>query len=74
MKPDAFDPYKGTKCRNLDSIPIILLILVATVTICFLQARLRLLDILYNLFVKIYTFIAFIVRYRNSRRIMDFFL
>lgn len=71
MKPDAFDPYKGTKCRNLDSIPIILLILVATVTICFLQARLRLLDILYNLFVKIYTLqwanrIIFVIQYLLS--------
>ena len=30
---------EGTKCLNLDSIPIALIILVATVTICFLQER-----------------------------------
>ena len=30
---------EGTKCLNLDNVPIVLLILVATVTICVLQER-----------------------------------
>ena len=46
---------EGKKCLNLDSLPIALLILVATVTICFLKKDfhlLRRLDILCNLFVQ----------------------